>query len=535
VYFKQSGKKGEFQIDTAVYDNGSGMPPTVLKVATSFGGSTTFGNRNGIGRFGMGMKTASLSMSPIMELYSWQEPGAIYSMILDVDAVGKDRRNLVELPEPTLLTQLPDEVAGLFTRPMVYPKNLSDQELLAAQDDDLEERLGHSGTIVFMPECDRLTFAMASTLVDHAVKEMARIYRRALGNGLNLFVNNRRVDAFDPTYSMSNARHTRIEDLQTKMSRLIVAKRIEVRIEERRPESAPVDIKLYRLPVEEWSSLPRKTLRNDLKVFDRNTVSILRNDREVFSGPMPRLTGRHSSYSHWYRIQIDFPGILDEAFGVATNKQGVRLKGYVEDSIKDAVGDEIATINEEIRRFQAQQASEREPAKPSDSEARAGEADAFQLNPLFGTFTAEEEAQLDQNLRGLALTLKREGETDDQAFERVKNSKYIIDLKHDQYWPFYDIKHRFGRIILTINTAHPFFGELYDPVSKMSLSATQDDDDAVAPPTDTKRGPIFALDLLLLSLARTQSRLSGSDDEISKMLEIFRREWSETYRLQLTT
>ena len=45
-----------------------------------------YNNRAGIGRFGMGMKTAALSMSPIMELYSWQERGAYYSMILDVRA-----------------------------------------------------------------------------------------------------------------------------------------------------------------------------------------------------------------------------------------------------------------------------------------------------------------------------------------------------------------------------------------------------------------------------------------------------------------
>ncbi|MGH8014529.1 MAG: ATP-binding protein, partial [Candidatus Binataceae bacterium] len=73
VYFRQTGKRGDYQIDIGVYDNGSGMAPSVLKVATSFGGSTTFGNRKGIGRFGMGMKTAALSISPVMELYSWQE------------------------------------------------------------------------------------------------------------------------------------------------------------------------------------------------------------------------------------------------------------------------------------------------------------------------------------------------------------------------------------------------------------------------------------------------------------------------------
>jgi hypothetical protein len=168
--------------------------------------------------------------------------------------------------------------------------------------------------------------------------------------------------------------------LQTKLSRLIVPKRVEIKIAERSTETAPIEIKLYRLPVEEWSSLPRKTLRNDLKVFDGNTVSILRNGREVFAGSMPWLTGRHSSYAHWYRIQIDFPGVLDEAFGVAANKQGVRLKGYVEEAIKDAIGDEISTITEEIYRFQRQQASAHEPAKPSASETRAGETDPFQQN-----------------------------------------------------------------------------------------------------------------------------------------------------------
>jgi hypothetical protein len=104
---------------------------------------------------------------------------------------------------------------------------------------------------------------------------------------------------------------------------------------------------------------------------------------------MPWLTTRHS-VTHWYRIQIDFPGILDEAFGVAANKQGVRLKGYVEDAMKDAVGDEITTLNDEIKRFQGHQAAERTPAKPSPSEARAGEADPFQQNQLLGAPTPEE-------------------------------------------------------------------------------------------------------------------------------------------------
>jgi hypothetical protein len=531
VYFHQSGKRGDYHINAAVYDNGQGMAPGVLKVAMAFGGSTWFGNRTGIGRFGMGMKTAALSISPVLDVFSWQDRGAIYNMTLDVEAVGKDRRNLVELPEPTLLTDLPDDVADVFIKPMAYPTSHDDQALLASSRELLLDRLGRTGTIVFMPDCDRLTYAKARTLVDHAVKETARVYRRAISSGLRLFVNNRQVELVDPTFSMPNARHTRVDGLNVKVSRLIVSKQVDVRVSERATETAPITIKLYQLPIEDWSPLSRKTQRNDLKMFDGDTVSILRNDREVFGGPMGWLTTRHS-VTHWYRVQIDFPGVLDEAFGVAANKQGVRMKGYVEEAIKDAIGGEITTINDEIRRFQAQQAATREPAKPTVSEAKAGAVDAFQHNVL--STTPEEEAQLDDNLRGLALTLRRDGETDEQAFERVKNSKYIIDFKHDEYWPFYDVKYRFGRVILTINSAHPFFSELYEPLQKLGADEQGPDADHAIPGREHQSGPLMALDLLLLSLARTQSRLAGVNEEMKGLLDTFRREWSETYRVQLT-
>jgi hypothetical protein len=533
LYFRQSGKKGEYEIDAAVYDNGAGMAPNVLKVATAFGGSLNYGNREGIARFGMGMKTAALSMTPVLEIYSWQEPGAIYNMTLDVEAIGKDRSNLVELPDAVLQSELPDEVGDILRKPMIYPAGRDEQELLVESEGQLPDTLGKSGTIVYMPQCDRLTYRTSRTLVDHAVKEMARVYRRHIARGVKLYVNNRRVEAFDPTYSMQNARHARFLEIDAKQSRLIIAKTVTVPIQEGYEETAPISIRLYRLPIEDWSALSRKTLRNELRVFDGMTVSILRNDREVFAGPMPKITTRHS-VTHWYRLQIDFPGVLDEAFGVSANKQGVRLKGYVEDAIKDAIGGEITAINDDLKRVQGILAASRKPAQPSASEAKANYADPMLSNALPTPTTPEEQEQLDANLRGLASTLQRENETEEEAFQRIKGSRYVIEFKHDEYWPFYDVKHRFGRVILTINTAHPFFSQLYDPIRKLGMTVTTDDMEDTSP-SEESSGPVFALDLLLLSLARTQGRLAAANEEASKVLDTFRREWSETYRVQLTS
>jgi len=537
IFFRQSGKKGDYQVDAAVYDNGRGMEPNVLKVATSFGGSMNYNNRSGIGRFGMGMKTAALSMSSVMELYSWQEPGNIYSMILDVEAIGKDRSNSVNLPDPTLNTELRAELAELFIKPMGWPTDQKEQALFATDADDLAERLGPRGTIVYMPACDRLSSRKARTLGEHAISEMSRIYRRSISGGLRLYVNNRRVEAFDPTYSMASARHTKaLTDGTPTTSRLVLSRPIDIPVSESDPDRvSQIVAKVFALPIEEWSNLDRKTQRNDLRIFDGLTVSILRNDREVFAGPLPKLTTQHS-VTNWYRVQIDFPGVLDEAFGVASNKQGVRMKDYVLDKIRQEIGSDISKLNDEIKRFQAEKASRIEPAKATASEQRANEVDQLHAKPLSTELTPEEQQQLDANLRGLAVTLRRDEETDDQAFERVKNSTYLIDFKHDEYWPFYHVDHKFGRIILTINTAHAFFDRLYNPLKDLARKPVEEALDE-GQPVEAKHadeGPLVALELLLLSLARAQGVLSMRSDDAKPVFDQLRREWSETYRIQLT-
>jgi len=535
IFFRQTGKKGDYQIDAAVYDNGRGMEPNVLKVATSFGGSMNFNNRDGIGRFGMGMKTAALSMSPVMELYSWQERSAFYSMILDVEAIGKDRANSVMLDDPALTTELRTELAELFTRPMSWPSDAREQDLFANTDDDLNERLGSHGTIVYMPSCDRLSSRTARTLGENAVSEMARVYRKSIAAGLRLYVNNRVVEAFDPTYSMPNARHARmLSDGIPVTSRLVLSRLIDVPLAENDIRSAPVVAKVFTLPIEEWTDLDRKTQKNDLRIFDGLTVSILRNGREVFAGPMPKLTTRHS-VTNWYRIQLEFPGLLDEAFGVSSNKQGVRMKDYVLEAIRQSIGPDITKLNDEIKRFQAEKASRLMPAKPSQSEQRANEIDHVHAKPLDVELSAEEQVQLDASLQGLAVTLKRDGESDQQAFQRVKASKYLIDFKHDEYWPFYHVDHKFGRIILTINTAHAFFEKLYSPLREAANKVKDDADLPSAPEVAREEtGPLVALELLLLSLARAQSVLEVRNDEAHKAFEQLRREWSESYRIQLS-
>jgi hypothetical protein len=542
VYFNQTGRRGKYDVDVVVYDNGPGMPPHVLQVATSFGGSMYYDNRTSIGRFGVGMKTAALSMGPVLELYSWQEPRSIYTMILDVDEISSSRFNLIELPEPRLVDALPSQIATIFTTAMVFPKDATQQDLLARHEDQLPERLGRSGTIVFIPACDRLSSKTARTLVEHATRDMARIYRRQLGEGLHLYINNRRIEAFDPTYWMQNARHTKVEGLVETRSRLVNSwPNIQVPVEEGSEKTATASVKLYMLPMEAWYDLPRKTLRSDLQVFDDHLVSFVRNGREVHIGTVPELSGHRHADAVWMRLQIDFGGDLDEAFGVAMTKQGVRPKQYALDVIRNQIREEVARIREATAEFRAEHTKKGSKSNLSEAERIAQEADAFQARQLPGwaAETEEEKRALEQNLRALAITLKRHDETDEDAYERIKDSHYVTAFKHDEYWPFYHVDFQLGKVILTINTAHPFFTQLYEPLSRIATpqanGATEVDSETALGASSDAASLLIALQMLLFSLARAQSQMLSTDTaaEYRLLFENLRKEWSNNLKTQL--
>ena len=531
VYFRQTGKRGALSTDVLVYDNGYGMAPNVLKVATSFGGSMSFNNRDGIGRFGMGMKAAGLSMAPAMEIMSWQEKGAVYRTVLDTDAIGRDKSNTLTVGEPEYLETLDADVVGILTTPMGFPRDASEQSLLATSGAELKDALGVSGTIVYMPDCDRLTSATAKTLVEDATKTFGHVYRRKIANGLRIFVNNRLVEAVDPTFSMSTARHTNhsaLEGVAAKTSRLVTSRTIPFHSSAGPAGSYDVQIKIFALPIRDWE-FPRKTL-TELGVFNDQNISILRNDREVFAGHISKIAKRHSTAA-WYRIEIEFPGELDEAFGVAANKQGVRMKAFAIEAIKKAIGDDLATIKRDIEEVQARRAAEKKEKGPSLSEMKASEADPFQSEQLDANLTDDQKAQMDENLHGLAVGLRRENETDEEAFQRVKASRYIIRFHHDKFWPFYDVEHKFGRVILTINTAHPFYQKLYEPL--MNHKVENGDDESVEV-HDQENRLTTVLDLVLLSLARTQSVMSHLNEEAAIIFEDFRQAWSNTLKVQLS-
>jgi hypothetical protein len=434
----------------------------------------------------------------------------------------------------------------MFTKPMDYPKKGADsQDLVAQSADELNERLGKTGTIVYLPDCDRLTYSTAKTLADHALKDMGRIYRKFIENGLRLYVNNRRVEAFDPTYWMPIARHTKVEGLAETKSALVDSWTVALPVTEGSKKSTEVRIRMFMLPVHVWASLSRVTLKNSLHVYDNHTVSYMRNGREVEIGAEPRLKINKHHTNAWFRVEIEFNGDADEAFGVAANKQGVRLQQFAAETILEHDDGRflrnIIDIRKTIRERQLKVAAADQAGQTSDAERHATDTDSVQgvALPAPPTDTPEQIAALEANLRGLAVSLRQEGETDEQAFNRVKESKYLLDFKAQNYAPFYDTEYRFGKLILRVNTVHPFYQKVWQPLLELAKKAIQtpdsDDGEGIGEEVaDATRKALLGLQLLLLSLARaqTQMQIGGLQGEQAQLFRNLRKAWSDVLETQ---
>lgn len=536
VYIAQGKRDKTFRI--LVVDNGRGMPPPGQRVAMSFGGSMAYEARTGISRFGMGMKTAALSICPTFDNYTWQEPRAYYNVTLDVNEIGSKRDNMLEIPEPQLNDELPSDIVDLLTRPTTWPKNSSEsQTLLASSREELHERLGCSGTIVYLPDCDRLSYRKEQTLAEHAIKEMGRVYRRFIAQGKRLYVNNRLVEAFDPTYQMPTARHTRVEGLTETRSRLIFSKPIDVPVADGSKTTTRVTIKLFALPYDSWVGLGRKTLKNDLQVYGDSTVSFMRNDREVDIAATVRALKLNKHHTNnWLRLEIDFNGDADEGFGIASNKQGVRLRDFAAEKIRDLIEEPLAALRKELTELKARHVALKSNSTVSEAEQRATGAEALQGKSLpLEAETEEQKVDLEKNLQALATGLKRDGETDDQAFERVRKSRFLTRTVHNDYHPFFDSEYKYERIILTVNTAHPFYQKVWEPLEAITRatapSVPGEDEDAEANPdiANACTEVLVGLQMLFFSLARTQAQMSGHD----QLFKNFRKEWSTNLETQL--
>ncbi len=140
----------------AVLDNGSGMNASVLRLALQFGNGTYLEEEQhtGIGRFGMGLPSSSVSQCQRVEVWTWQDgvENALYSY-LDLNEIRTQRINEVPSPQLKPIPSIWQQVGKNFDR---------------------------SGTLVVWSDIDRCMWKTGKTITDNSELLIGRMYRKFL-------------------------------------------------------------------------------------------------------------------------------------------------------------------------------------------------------------------------------------------------------------------------------------------------------------------------------------------------------------------
>jgi hypothetical protein len=462
-------------IEISVLDNGCGMDTFTLRQALRFGGSTRFGDRSGLGRYGMGLPNSSLSQARRVTVHTWQRP-----TLTRIAGAATTRERASHAPDRVHVSHLDvDEVAHGDMREVPRPQWAKNAPACCT---------GPSGTLVVWTRCDRLDNRRVSTIARKLESELGRRFRHFLWKGLRITINGEDVRAFDPLYLHSGAEVSGAclfgEEL-----------RFEVQGDAADPQATGwVTVRFSELPVHEWHRLSNDEKRR-IGLSKGAGVSIIRAGREVDYGWFFMGTKHRENYDDWWRCEIRFDPVLDDAFGITHTKQQVRPKGHLIEALTPEIEATARALNGRARRSHlAVKAGERF----SEAERLANERDHL-LRPLPSKPTAKARALMKQLM------------TDHPALRSSlgTRSRYAIVEASVKDTCFFTYAFDGTRLVLVLNPDHPFYREIYKPLA-----------DGDSPRDQQLRAK---LELFLLAAARCEAAAKHEGAVARQRLE-----WSNT-------
>ena len=503
----------------AVLDNGSGMDADVLRLSLQFGNGTHLDDRSGMGRFGMGLPSASISQCKKLEVWTWQSgPDAPLYTCLDLEEI--ERGTTQEVPQPSIC-QIPE-----FWR-------------------QAGKAFGASGTLVVWSELDRCTWRTAKSIIKNSEFVIGRMYRRFIDSG-DAVIRMATFSEGNPvmeqeTYSLANDPIYMMQRTSTPRpfgDKAMFEKYGEAW--EARPtigfnnEEHEVTIRFTvaseagRKPSN--TGQPAGSLPHGSHAAKNVGISIVRANRELELDQS--WVDPSDARERWWGIEIEFPPALDEVFGVTNNKQTARYFAQTPDiealleegqSImelrqqlveeEDPVGplveiaERVRTNLGPIRRLLKAQMRGGAPGRlrhgPDSPEVQGTrETRRRQEEGYAGTSDPDEAAPPEERRDAIQQELVDQGVPPTQAKELAATTvsdgiKFVFNESDLETSAFFSVRPRGGALIITLNTSHPAYDHLIELIDTPDLD-NQAPEDLVARLNNAWKG----LKLLLEAWAR---------------------------------
>jgi len=311
-------------------DNGDGMDEDKLHAAMRYGAQARQ-NLASLGKFGLGLKTASSSVCLRFTVISRSNPDApLAKLAWDLDHVEKiDRWEMVR-----------DEI--------------SDDDLEA-----FEELCGDSGTLVVWQKCDRILpkeYRVAGGIHEqNAIRKLAEdlsahaalIYYRFLDpnddreRNVTITVNGEGVEAWNPFF-------------EAKSEQVFDTEQQTIEMEKEDGSIGNAHIRAWILP--HSGDLTKEENQEARISNDRQGFYILREGRVIQEGGWLGMYGREPHLS-LLRVEFDFRHDLDDAFKVDVKKSRIHFDPGLEDYLKKALAPVRREAGNRYRRTSEKQAA----------------------------------------------------------------------------------------------------------------------------------------------------------------------------------
>lgn len=290
----------------AICDDGFGMNKEELFDAMKYGSEQKRGRRaeDDLGRFGLGLKAASLSQCRKLTVAS-KKDGIISAYIWDLDVIlEKKDWYMIECSEK--------DISNI--KQISWLKNCNSGTIVVWENFDLIEK--SSGNV----------YAELSKFRESTADYLSLIFHRFINksgiNKLSIKVNTYELKGFDPF--LENHPKTNVR------------KRVEIPVEDSDGVERMVSIQPFVLPFQKDLSADDKKLSGGIENYrSKQGFYVYRNERLIVWGTW---FGRHrDELTKYARVRVDIPNTLDDIWGIDIKKQNAKIPAVIKNRLTRAV------------------------------------------------------------------------------------------------------------------------------------------------------------------------------------------------------
>lgn len=293
-----------------ILDNGRGMDYQGLNNAM-LPGSDRLGVEEReieLGRFGLGLKSASLSQCKEFTVVTKQQ-SSILSMSFDLDVIEEKNKLFIKVLNL-------DEI-----------KNLPQIERLNSFE---------TGTLVIWTKFDRIEGLAKSfedsfrTLVSESKRHVELVFHRFYKD-IRIYYNGRRIEERDPF-------------LTSALGRQQTGRKTEIPV-----DGSMIIVTPYTLPfAKSITAIEMNLLGNPKSIYDDQGFYLYRNKRLISWGSWMRM-GIRSELNKLARIQVDIPSTLDSVWMLDVKKSSAKIPDKIKDHLKIAVEDSVVRSKRTVK------------------------------------------------------------------------------------------------------------------------------------------------------------------------------------------